>query len=384
MPLLPMGRIPMNATDPELLLANQQSLRLKRFAMAVGTYGLALAMAWLALAGGFFRSPENTIWIITALVLSSQLIFFSLFLRKINLRFKDPSLTLPQVLVAIALHTFFLSCLQQDRGIFIMLYVMLLMFGAFQLPVRVFAFCSSLVFVSYGALSVFDVLAREQAWTASAVLQMLMLGLTLFWLTLFAGYAQRMRQRIRQRRVSLQAHQDTLRGMMQQLEDMVATDELTGLFNRRHFVRVASRELSGMRPGYLHGLALIDLDNFKRINDAHGHAVGDRVLQTFASVASTCLRDGDVLARYGGEEFVLLLPNTDQAHFQNCCERLRLAFAQADMKGLPIKRATLSVGMTMLRMSDSLDDALLRADQAMYRAKEAGRNRCEPYWIEYA
>ena len=116
---------------------------------------------------------------------------------------------------------------------------------------------------------------------------------------------------MRQRRFALQAHQDTLRGMMRQLEDLVATDELTGLFNRRHFLRLATRELEHLDHGRHHGLALIDLDHFKRINDAHGHAAGDRVLQTFAAVARACLRDGDIIARYGGEEFVLLLPNTD-------------------------------------------------------------------------
>lgn len=96
---------------------------------------------------------------------------------------------------------------------------------------------------------------------------------------------------MRQRRFALQAHQDTLRGMMRQLEDLVATDELTGLFNRRHFLRLASRELNTMELGVVHGLALIDLDHFKRINDVHGHTAGDQVLQAFAGVANACLRE---------------------------------------------------------------------------------------------
>src|SRR3546814_21057194 len=118
--------------------------------------------------------------------------------------------------------------------------------------------------------------------------------------------------------------------MRRQREDLASTDERTGLYNRRHFLRRAEAELSRLRAGHQSGLALIDLDHFKRINDIHGHATGDRVLQAFASVARSCLRDDDVLARYGGEEFVLLLPNTDAEQFTACCERLR----EADRKSV--------------------------------------------------
>ena len=209
-----------------------------------------------------------------------------------------------------------------------------------------------------------------------------MLFIVLVWLTLFAGYVQALRQRMRQRRYALQAHQDTLRGMMRQLEDLVATDELTGLFNRRHFLRLAGRALDDLDEGQRHGLALIDLDHFKRINDVHGHSAGDRVLQTFAAVARACLREGDVLARYGGEEFVLLLPEADSDRLAACCERLRQAYAAAEPMGVEVPVLSLSAGMTLLHSGDDLDEALQRADQALYRAKRSGRNRCEAAWEE--
>jgi diguanylate cyclase (GGDEF)-like protein len=135
-----------------------------------------------------------------------------------------------------------------------------------------------------------------------------------------------------------------------------------------------------MAVAIAHGLALIDLDHFKRINDMHGHAAGDHVLQAFATVAAACLRDGDILARYGGEEFVLLIPDCDTAHLTACCERLRLAFA--DSKPVPGEATALSLsaGMTLLAPGDDLDDALQRADQALYRAKRSGRNRCAAAW----
>jgi diguanylate cyclase (GGDEF)-like protein len=87
-----------------------------------------------------------------------------------------------------------------------------------------------------------------------------------------------------------------------------------------------------------------------------------------------------VLARYGGEEFVLLLPNTDADQFTSCCERLREAFANAEPVGVQVHNLSLSAGMTLLSAGDDLDEALQRADQALYRAKRGGRNRCDAAW----
>lgn len=214
------------------------------------------------------------------------------------------------------------------------------------------------------------------------LLEASVLLVTLVWMCLFVNYVYQLRQRMRQRRFALQVHQDTLRGMLRQLEDLASTDELTGLYNRRRFLRIAEGELARLRKGHQIGLALIDLDHFKRINDVHGHAAGDRVLQTFAAIARACLRDGDVLARYGGEEFVLLLPDTDAEQFGICCERLREAFASAQPvdPGIPVGQLSLSVGLTLLNAGDDLDASLQRADEALYRAKRGGRNRCEAAW----
>lgn len=357
-----------------------QSLLLKRFGMAVATYGLSLLLFWIVVLGDLYRAPLSTALISCTLVVLSQVVLFALFISGYNLRFRDPSLTEPQVLLALAWHTYLLSNLDSARGTLLVIYVLILLFGVFQLHPRVFARCAAVAFFGFAGVNLWDGYQMRLAEPGLALLQVCTLFVVLVWLSLFAGYLQAMRQRMRQRRFALQAHQDTLRGMMRQLEDLVATDELTGLFNRRHFLRLAARELGSLRPGRQHGLALIDLDHFKRINDAHGHAAGDRVLQTFAAVARACLRDGDVLARYGGEEFVLLLPNTDADQFTACCERLREAFASAEPVGVQVDSISLSAGMTLLAMGDDLDEALQRADQALYRAKRGGRNRCDAAW----
>ncbi|GLZ87365.1 hypothetical protein Pres01_34160 [Metapseudomonas resinovorans] len=357
-----------------------QSLLLKRFGMAVATYSMVLLLCWVAMIGGLFRVSPNTALIGTGLVASSQLALFWLFLSGHNLRFSDPSLTEPQVLLALVWSTWLMSMVDNARGTLLTVYVLIMMFGVFQLKPRVFARCAAIGFFAFAGLNLYEAYQMQLADPALALLQVCVLFVLMVWLSLFASYVQALRQRMRQRRFALQAHQDTLRGMMRQLEDLVATDELTGLFNRRHFLRLASRELDSLTSNRQHGLALIDLDHFKRINDVHGHAAGDRVLQTFAAVARACLRDGDVLARYGGEEFVLLLPNCDADRLTACCERLRQAFEQAEPVGVQVERLSLSAGMTLLTAGDDLDDALQRADQALYRAKRGGRNRCDAAW----
>jgi diguanylate cyclase (GGDEF)-like protein len=371
---------PMSPTSHRVTQRSLQSLLLKRFAMAFATYAMMALVCWFAVLAGLFRGSLAMAVGLTLGIFASQLVLLWLFLSGRNLRFEDPSLTEVQVLLALAWQPLLLAFFDSARGSLLVFYVLILLFGVFQLPPRVFARCAAFAFFGFAGMILIQAYREQLGDPSLALLQVGVLFILLVWLCLFTGYVQAMRQRMRQRRFALQAHQDTLRGMMRQLEDLVATDELTGLFNRRHFLRLAGRELQHLGAGRQHGLALIDLDHFKRINDAHGHAAGDRVLQTFAAVARACLRDGDVIARYGGEEFVLLLPNTDADQFTACCERLREAFAQAEPVGIKVDNLSLSAGMTLLAAGDDLEEALQRADQALYQAKRGGRNRCDASW----
>jgi diguanylate cyclase (GGDEF)-like protein len=357
-----------------------QRLLLKRFALAAGTYALALLLLWLAFFTGHYDAPLASVVIGSVLVVITQVALFGYFYSGRNLRLADPSLTEAQVLLGLAWQTWLIAHLDDARGAFLVFYVLILLFGLFHLSRHAFIRCALLVFFSFSAITLWDGYHFQLADPALAILQVCLLFIVLVWLVFYARYVQASRQRMRQRRFALQAHQDTLRGMMRQLEDLVATDELTGLFNRRHFLRLATRELNAMDADVVHGLALIDLDHFKRINDVHGHAAGDQVLQAFAAVASACLREGDVLARYGGEEFVVLLPDCNAERLTSCCERLRIAFTDVELIGISVSHLSLSAGMTLLELGDDLDDALHRADQALYRAKRDGRNRCAAAW----
>ncbi|WP_439886136.1 diguanylate cyclase domain-containing protein [Pseudomonas sp. MBLB4123] len=372
----------MSSSSQRVTQRRLKGLLLKRFGMAAATYALTGLVCAVAMCNGLLQASWPTALLFTLLVTLSQLGFFAVFRAGQNLRFRDPSLTEPQMVVALGWLTLLLSSFDEGRGSLLVIYPLIMLFGVFELQPRVFVRCALLAFFGFAGLSLYEASTLRLDDPAAATLQVCVLAAVLIWLSLFASYVQTLRRRMRQRRFALQAHQDTLRGMMRQLEDLAATDELTGLFNRRHFLRLASRALDDLRAGRQHGLALIDLDHFKRINDVHGHAAGDRVLQTFAAVARACLRDGDVLARYGGEEFVLLLPDTDCEQFAACCERLREAFSRAEPLGVKVSDLSLSVGMTLLTMHDDLDEALHRADQALYQAKRSGRNRCMAAWEE--
>lgn len=371
----------MSTPRGRLIVNTRQSLILQRFAMAALTYVVVLALTWLAICTGDLAQPLPVALVSSSLVLVSQLALLAVFVSGWNQRFADPSLTEFQVLLAIAWLTWLLAWLDGSRGTFLALYAPILLFGLFQLDAKVFARCAVIVFLCFLGINAREwLMLPSPAPFGHVLVQICVLFVMLAWLSVFAGYVQAQRGRMRQRRYALQAHQDTLRGMMRQLEEVAATDELTNLYNRRYFLRMASRELHGMHEEQTHGLALIDLDHFKRINDAYGHAVGDRVLQTFATVTQGSLRESDILARYGGEEFVMLIPRCSQQQLSECCERVRQVFAEVELEGLPDVELSLSVGMTLLHWGDDLDTALQRADQALYQAKRDGRNRCVAGW----
>ncbi len=156
------------------------------------------------------------------------------------------------------------------------------------------------------------------------------------------------------------------------------TDPLTGVFNRRTFIEMSSKEEArARRSGSLTSVLMMDIDHFKRINDTYGHGVGDQVIKALAETATKGVRPTDILARYGGEEFIVTLPETDADVAARVAERLRAALEQQAVKTEEAGdvRFTVSIGIATFMSGVPLATAMERADQALYRAKEAGRNR---------
>ncbi len=150
-------------------------------------------------------------------------------------------------------------------------------------------------------------------------------------------------------------------------------DALTGLFNRRKFNELCAAEIArSVRYATPLALIMVDIDHFKRVNDEHGHLMGDRALVDVARVLSARMRATDALCRWGGEEFMILAPHLDLACAVQMAEKLRLAIVHADFG--PAGALTCSFGVATLKDGDRAIDLILRADTCLYRTKRTGRN----------
>ncbi len=160
---------------------------------------------------------------------------------------------------------------------------------------------------------------------------------------------------------------------------MAFHDPLTQLANRHLLTEYLQKILSRLQRYRHYGaLLLIDLDNFKHVNDSYGHSVGDKVLQAVARILTNSIRSVDFLARYGGEEFVLILPelglNDAKMAAVKICKAVQANILKVDGHTI---RVTISGGISLVRTDDTAESLFERADTALYLAKERGRNRCE-------
>ncbi|MGC4011509.1 MAG: GGDEF domain-containing protein [Pseudomonas sp.] len=164
------------------------------------------------------------------------------------------------------------------------------------------------------------------------------------------------------------------------LHELACTDPLTQLRNRRFMMEVVQHEAAVFeRGGRPLSILLGDVDHFKRINDEHGHAVGDAVLRAIARVLREGVREVDHVARWGGEEFLVLLPGTELDEAQQVAERLRAAVQTlVEVEGRRELGLSITLGMAELQAGESIEQALVRADRALYEGKQTGRNRVVP------
>lgn len=203
-------------------------------------------------------------------------------------------------------------------------------------------------------------------------------ALSALWFSLLLGRGALLNLKGQELRVALARKNTALVDALEQLERLATRDELTGVLNRRAAMRILSEEIArSKRTERPFSVAMFDIDNFKQINDQLGHGAGDRVLQQFALVLSTAVRDTDRVARIGGEEFLLIMPEQqNQQSAAQVADRLRGLVEQHVWTDIGQHLAvTVSAGVATFCTVEMLEQLMARADEALYTAKRQGRNR---------
>ena len=285
-------------------------------------------------------------------------------------RLRDPSLTIPQMVWTITSGAVAYVLAGDARGVVPAVLAMILFFGTFGLTVAEVIGIGVYALLAFGcavaATTRFNASPFGYLDTAYALMVLIVLG---------GSIALNLRiQRIRAR---LQEQREALAQALAVNRDLATRDELTALPNRRAMQDLMELERRrNLRNGRPLLLAQLDIDHFKRVNDTHGHATGDRALQAFAGIVRASVRDTDVLARWGGEEFVLLLSDTQMDDARDLLERVRQAVAAMEIPhAAGVLRMTVSAGLALHLPGDMVEQTLERADQALYTAKSLGRNR---------
>jgi diguanylate cyclase len=290
----------------------------------------------------------------------------------INDRFEDHYLTIFQVGGHVVLQLAFLLVAPEIGFAFLSVVFLIFGFGALRMTSRQAIIVWTLTAV--GLVPIF-LLTRTPiglpvATGAERFAAMLCYVLTIGQCAYVGLYGSSMRQKLYNRSFELKAAN-------RRIEELAELDELTGSFNRRCIMRMLDDELiRAHRAKAPCSIALIDLDWFKRINDAYGHPTGDEVLRTFAITVFANIRTIDRFGRYGGEEFLLVLPDTPLEAAARMLDRLRAIVADLDWSAFsPYMRVTISAGVATIGRDENADTLLARADSALYVAKARGRNR---------
>lgn len=345
---------------------HNQSLRLKRFFMALGSY-----LMWFAICVLFYSQGQITRGTVNTLVISSlgiilcNVLIYTIIRSGYNKKFKDPSLTLLQMVIA----TFWVMVLayyaDAMRPLVLLTYLVVFIFGLFRLNVWQFLVLSAFAVINYSLVILLLYKIDSGLVTTADILSIVVLAVVLPWFSLVGGYITRLRTQISQ--------------ALSTIEKLAIIDDLTQVFNRRQMYKILEHQKALVDRG-IHPLSIciFDLDHFKKVNDTYGHSAGDVVLKTIAQETQRNLRNIDHIARYGGEEFILILTNVEKDQAMICANRIRSIVKDITFENMPKNfRMTISVGVTEFQASEDIQQAINRADTALYRAKANGRNKVE-------
>jgi len=316
--------------------------------------------------------PVASNWL-TAYNLAGALAFFGLIRSGIAQRWKDIGLSMPQSLFAVSSICWSYAITGPARGAIMSIMILVILFSVFGMRARQARLLALTAFLGLAGVMAWRCLLAEVRYDPRVELMHFIFAAIVMTATAILAV------RLGRLRARLSEQKDELSKALELNRQLATRDMLTGLLNRRAMVELLAQEQPRQRrAGGPMALALLDIDWFKRINDGHGHQVGDAVLQRFAEIARQQLRAGDALARWGGEEFLLLMPATTAAEAGVVIQRLRASIADGDFGSLaPGLTVSFSAGVSECGDAEQYAQAIERSDQALYRAKHAGRDRVE-------
>ena len=348
-----------------------QAHRMRRYLIAGCTSFIVLSIFYLYFLIGLM--DRDAIVNLAIATVAGNAIFYASFRTGLNLRMPDPSLTLWMILSSTVVLLYAISAARDGRESLLLVYLVPFLFGLFRLSVAEMLTIAAFFLTGYGfILSREWMLMDTRTVHQLQIIEWIVPAFVMCWFAVFAGYVGSLRKNVADSNSKLEQ-------ALVQLQSLVSRDDLTGLYNRRHITDLLDQERSRAdRGGLPFCIFMMDLDHFKQVNDNYGHAVGDEVIKTFSDSVSQILRPTDFLARYGGEEFLLVSTQTGLDGAQRLAERLRIMIAAVPFPSLPRDtEVTVSVGIAQYQPGESIQATLLRADAALYAAKQNGRNRVE-------
>lgn len=357
--------------------------RVKRQLMGSMSYAMFLVPLVYAVEHGWIRfGYEGLAWFVAA-ALTINLAFYLAIRCRLTARLADPNVVMAQVAAAGLMSLVVAYYGEEGTIIALALFFTSFFFGVFSFSLRQYLALTAAAAVAYALMLTlkYGVAERGSEAYRLELLHFMILVLVLLWMSLLGSYVASLRTVLAQKK-------DALATALARLQELASRDELTGLHNRRHLMEMLEQQQDrATRHREPFSLCILDLDHFKRINDTHGHSVGDEALREFGERVRMHLRRMDTVGRtdaestfgrYGGEEFLLLLPYAEVSGARTCLERLRaIMVAQGFATSAGPLAVTFSAGVAHYRDGESIDALLNRADAALYRAKSAGRDRIE-------
>jgi diguanylate cyclase (GGDEF)-like protein len=362
-----------------------QALRLRRLFMASIAYVLNASLAYFSYLAGITEWPAIAGLLI--IIPAVNIVFYILIRTGFNLKFADPSLTFAQMCAATLTVMYVMYYANESRGLLLLMYVIMLLFGIFRLNTRDFFLISIFTLLTYGADIILLYIFRPEGVNfRNEFLQWIVLAIVMIDFSYIGGYISSLRRNLRTSHSELKKTVENLNISRSELEKSLAViqeiaihDELTGFYNRRHLLELLENEKNrSLRGNTSFTIAILDIDHFKQVNDTYGHQAGDEVLRRVSTAIRNTMRNTDFCGRYGGEEFVLVLIQTDLKEAMICAERMRANIEKCRFPGIGDGfRITASIGLSQYHLREEIDTMIARADRALYRAKEGGRNRTD-------